>query len=90
MKRRILLIFVLIVMIALPAFVFANSHIDAKALFSAKCNFCHSEENATTMRDTPENWRETVMRMKNDNGCDITDKEAEIIINYLSTNYGRK
>jgi hypothetical protein len=30
------------------------------------------------------------MRMKNTNGCPITDAEAETIINYLSEHYGNK
>jgi len=39
-------------------------------------------------KKTKEAWKTTVMRMKNVNGCPITDDEAMIIIDYLAENYG--
>ncbi len=89
MRKTLLLVAVSVLMIALPALVSAVSDDEAKALFDEKCTICHSSTNATDLRETPDGWREHVMRMKNDNGCDITDTQAETIINYLIRHYGR-
>ncbi len=89
MKKTLLLLSVLVLMVSLPVLVSAVSDDEAKALFEEKCNICHSATNATNLRETPEGWRSIVLRMKNDNGCDITVAQVEIIINYLIRHYGR-
>jgi hypothetical protein len=48
---------------------------DGKILFENNCG-----------EKTKEEWKTTVFRMKQ-NGADITDDEANIIINYLSETY---
>ncbi len=62
--------------------------VDAKALFEGKCSRCHSIERPKSKKKTEEAWKTTVMRMKNVNGCPITDDEAKTIIDYLADNYG--
>ena len=62
---------------------------EAKALFYEKCEYCHSADAATGINDTSEGWRETVTRMREDNGAPLSAEEAETIIKYLSENYGR-
>ena len=89
MKKTLLLVSVLVLMVALPAFVSAVSDDEAKALFEQKCNICHSATNATDLKETPDGWREIVLRMKNDNGCDLSDVQTETIISYLIKHYGR-
>ncbi|MCK4910928.1 MAG: hypothetical protein KAR83_04775 [Thermodesulfovibrionales bacterium] len=89
MRKTLLLAAVFVLMVSLPAFVSAVSDDEAKALFEAKCNLCHSATNATDMRETPDGWRAIVLRMKNDNGCDLSDAQVETITNYLSRHYGR-
>ncbi len=63
--------------------------VDAKSLFEQKCSACHNSSRATSKIKTEEEWNVTVMRMKNVNGCRITDDEAKVIINYLTKNYGK-
>ena len=68
---------------------FAYSAEDAKALFEKKCSACHSSDRPKSKQKTAEEWQTTVMRMKNVNGGPITDVEAQIIIDYLTRNYGK-
>ncbi len=63
--------------------------VDAKALFEQKCSTCHSIDRPKSKKKTAKEWENTVMRMKNVNGCPITDEEAKIIIDYLSKNYSK-
>ncbi|MCL5061887.1 MAG: photosystem P840 reaction-center cytochrome c-551 [Nitrospiraceae bacterium] len=63
--------------------------VDAKALFEQKCSTCHSIDRPKSKKKTAKEWESTVMRMKNVNGCPITDEEAKIIIDYLSKNYSK-
>jgi hypothetical protein len=62
---------------------------DAKSLFEQKCGTCHNSSRATTKSKTEEEWKTTVLRMKNVNGCRITDEEAKAIIDYLTKNHGK-
>jgi hypothetical protein len=66
---------------------FVHSADDAKALFEKKCSACHSIDRPKSKKKTAEEWQATVMRMKNVNGCPITDEEAQIILDYLTRNY---
>ena len=61
---------------------------DAKALFEEKCSICHGLDRPTSKKKTAEEWTKTVMRMKNGNGCPITDDEAKAVVDYLAKNYG--
>ncbi len=63
--------------------------VDVKKLFENKCSSCHSADRPKAKRKTKEGWETTVMRMKNVNGCSITDEEAAMIINYLAEEYGQ-
>lgn len=62
---------------------------DAAALFENKCSICHLIERAKKKNKTEKGWRDTVMRMKNTNGAPITEDEAEMLIEYLTDNYGK-
>ncbi len=66
-----------------------DSSTDAGKLFESKCNQCHSVERPKSKRKSKDGWQATVMRMKNKNGCPISDEEAATIINYLSENFGK-
>ncbi len=61
----------------------------AKAIFEQKCSICHSIERPKSKKKTAKEWESTVMRMKDVNGCPITDEEAKSIIDYLSKNYNK-
>lgn len=57
-------------------------------LFESKCSICHSIERPKSKKKSKEGWETTVMRMKNKNGCPVTDEEAKKIIDYLAEKYG--
>ena len=58
-------------------------------LYEKKCSTCHVIDRSKSKNKTEKGWRATVMRMKNSNGCPITDEEAEIIIDHLTEFYGK-
>ena len=61
-----------------------------KALFEEKCVICHDLNRALGQRKNRKGWTATVTRMRNVNGCPITDKEAGGIVQYLTTVRGAK
>jgi len=58
-----------------------------KSLFETKCGICHSLDRPKAKKKDRAGWEKTVMRMKNANGCPITDDEAKAIIDHLAKNY---
>lgn len=61
-----------------------------KALFEEKCVICHDLNRALSQKKNKKGWTTTVKRMKDVNGCPITDQEAGQIIQYLTTVRGAK
>ena len=61
----------------------------AENLFETKCKLCHSIDRPKKARKTPEEWQSTVMRMLSYAPV-LTDKEAKLIIDYLSSHYRRQ
>lgn len=61
-----------------------------KPLFEQKCSVCHETKRATSKTKTYDEWYKTVTRMKNGHSAKITDDEVKLIVDYLTTNYGRK
>ncbi len=55
-----------------------------KALFEEKCRICHELERPLGQRKSRAGWTTTVTRMKETNGCPITDEQAAKIIDYLT------
>ena len=66
-----------------------GGEINAEQLFESKCSICHSINRPKSKTKSKEGWETTVMRMKNKNGCPITDEEAKMIIDYLAEEYGK-
>jgi cytochrome c5 len=62
----------------------------AKELFKAKCSICHPLSRPLGKTKDKAGWTATVTRMKNVNGCPITDEEAQRIIGYLVSERGPK
>ena len=64
---------------------------DGKALASEKCTVCHDVQRIMSKRSSAEDWKFTVKRMRVNMTAsslpDITDKEADAIVGYLSANY---
>lgn len=57
---------------------------DATALFESKCSACHSVNRPLGKTKDRAGWTATVTRMQKVNGCEITDEEAQTIIDYLA------
>jgi len=57
---------------------------EARALFESKCSICHPVSRPLGKTKDKAGWTATVTRMKNGNGCPITDEEAGVIIGYLT------
>lgn len=56
-----------------------------KELFEGKCGLCHPLDRALSQTKDREGWTKTVKRMRESNGCRITDAEAEEIVGYLAS-----
>lgn len=57
---------------------------EAGALFESKCSICHELGRPLGKNRDRQGWTATVTRMKQVNGCPITDEEARAIIDYLT------
>ena len=58
-------------------------------LLETKCKLCHSLDRAKKAKKTREEWQSTIMRMKSYAPV-LTDKEAKLIIDYLTHHYGKQ
>jgi cytochrome c2 len=56
-------------------------------LVEARCTRCHGLETTTGAAKTPPQWESTVDRMIA-KGAELTDAEAQILVDYLAENYG--
>jgi len=63
---------------------------EAKAFFETKCSTCHKVDTATSKKKSAKDWGKTVRRMKNVRGAQVTDEEAQMIIDYLAKYYGKE
>ena len=61
---------------------------DPAQLYEKKCGVCHVIERSKSKNKTEKGWRATVIRMKR-KSTQITDEEAEIIIDHLTEFYGK-
>ncbi len=59
-----------------------------KDLVMKACTSCHSAENFTSKRNTKEEWQDVVRAMI-EFGAEVKDNEVEIIVNYLTKNWGK-
>jgi predicted HD phosphohydrolase len=57
-------------------------------LVRAKCTLCHDLGHITRIRQTQEEWRDTIETMMT-RGAPLTSAEASIIIEYLTKYYGK-
>jgi cytochrome c5 len=67
----------------------AEQQVDAKALFEEKCSVCHELERPRSQKKTRAEWEVTLSWMKSMIDADISEKDAKIILDYLSENYGK-
>lgn len=69
----------------MPAAAFAQE--DAKALLQRTCTKCHSTDATVRQRNSKDRWQEVVDDMIS-RGAELTDPEAEKLIDYLAKTYG--
>ena len=62
----------------------------AKTLFEKRCSLCHPASRPLSQTKSGEQWRQTVTRMQAHAGGKISDKEATIIIEYLTEIRGKQ
>ncbi len=58
-------------------------------LVKKKCTLCHDPAHFTSIRQTREEWEDTVGLMIR-RGAPVTAEESRVIVEYLTTHYGRK
>jgi mono/diheme cytochrome c family protein len=63
---------------------------DGKTLFEAKCSVCHGLDRATSLPGTKEDWTSIVKKMQGKKADWISDADASKIIDYLTTEHGKK
>ncbi len=62
---------------------------EGKELVEKTCSGCHGIETALDMARTKEQWKAVVDTMIG-RGAELTDKETETVVNYLTKNFGVK
>ena len=62
---------------------------DAKGLFEKRCSLCHPISRPLSKTKSGEEWQKTVSRMKDHAKGRISDKDASIIIEYLTEIRGK-
>lgn len=67
----------------------ADEGLEPKALFEKRCSKCHGLDKANRS-GTPDFWKSTVKKMKDKWFSGISDRDMEIITQYLIENRGSK
>ena len=90
-KAKIFLAIIAIGLFVFGSLAFAQDFDMEKAsqLFEAKCSKCHSVERPKGKVKSREEWTATVKRMQAKSPGWYSDEEAETLIEYLSTTYGK-
>ena len=61
----------------------------SQQVFATVCGRCHPVERITAVRRTRKQWEETIDSMITARGAQISDEEFDIILSYLTKEYGR-
>jgi hypothetical protein len=56
------------------------------ALLEKRCSGCHPSSTTTSRKKTPEQWHDTISRMKH-RGARLTEEEMKILVDYLSETF---
>lgn len=87
LKAGFMVVFVLLSFLA--GCVDAKKEPESQKLFEAACSRCHSIDIPRALKRTREEWAMTVSRMRSQNRAELTDREANAIIDYLAKKHGR-
>lgn len=88
-KIMLLPLAILLFLLAAPAKPQLKAAEDPAALFRLTCDQCHSVEIPLSERRDRKGWKYTVDNMRN-YGAQLTDQQAETIIDYLTRERGLK
>lgn len=65
-----------------------KAYLERKALFSAKCGFCHDLDRIEKAQYKADEWESVVKRMyQHDRGANLTPDDYEPILEYLKETY---
>lgn len=65
-----------------------KAYLEKKALFSAKCGFCHDLDRIENAQYKGDEWEPVVKRMyQHDRGANLTPDDYEPILEYLKETY---
>jgi hypothetical protein len=73
-----------------PAGAGGNAAPGGEALFEKKCGLCHGLSQTTTRREWKQEWAKVVHQMVRKRDGWISAEEAEAIVDYLASAYGRE
>ena len=68
---------------------------DAKKIIAARCTMCHGLDRVVPARKAPQSWQITIDRMtwfladRPDLGGPVSDRDKELILDYVSTHFNR-
>jgi cytochrome c5 len=65
----------------------STGDLSGEELVEARCTRCHGSETTTGAAKTAQRWESTVDRMIA-KGAELTDAEAQVLVDYLTENYG--
>lgn len=84
-----LLLVALVVVGLIPVSGIAADMSEAKDLFEKRCSLCHPTSKPLSKTKSGEEWQKTVNRMKGYAKGRISDKDAGIIVEYLTETRGK-
>ena len=62
----------------------------AREIFEARCSMCHDIDRPLGKNKTPDEWKETVIRMQQKEPDKISDTDVKEILDYLNAVRGPK
>ena len=65
----------------------STGDLGGEELVESRCTRCHGLETVTGAAKPPQQWESTVDRMIA-KGAELTDAEAQVLVDYLSETYG--
>jgi cytochrome c5 len=62
--------------------------LDGATLLDTRCSACHSTNKAKQIKQTREQWGQTVTDMIVEEGAQLTEAEQAVLVDYLTKTYG--
>jgi cytochrome c5 len=62
--------------------------LDGATLLETRCSACHSTNKAKQIKQTREQWEQTVTDMIVEEGAQLTKAEKAVLVDYLTKTYG--